>query len=800
MTYKDPGRPARERAEHLLGLMTLEEKAAQLVQPFGWQAYEHTDGAVTLTEDFKRRVAETGVGSLYGMLRADPWTGVTLASGLSPRQGAEAVNAIQRYAIENSRLGIPILIGEECSHGHMAIGATVFPVPLSLGSSWNVDLYREMCRAVALETRSQGGTVTYSPVLDVVRDPRWGRTEECFGEDAYLISELAVASVEGLQGESLSSQESVGATLKHFVGYGSSEGGRNAGPVHMGWRELLEVDLLPFKKAVEAGAVSIMPAYNEIDGVPCTTNTVLMEDILRGAWGFEGMVITDCGAIEMLASGHDVAADGFDAAVQAITSGIDMEMSGVMFGGHLVNAVRSGKLAAEVLDRAVQRVLELKLRLGLFEQPYADPAAAERFIGSAGHRELARKLAAESIILLKNDGGTLPLAVGPGGNSGKTESAGTGNRGAGSSSAGPGGNSSGGSGKVAVIGPNADAPYNQLGDYTSPQERSRIVTVLDGVRSKLGPERVLYAPGCRIKGDDRDGFEAALACAAQADTVVLVLGGSSARDFGEGAIDLKTGASKVTEHSWSDMDCGEGIDRISLALSGVQLELFKEIHKLGKPVVVVYINGRPVSEPWIEEHADAILEAWYPGQEGGHAVADILFGDVNPSGRLTVSWPKDVGQLPVYYNGKRSRGKRYLEADSQPRYPFGYGLSYTSFSYSDLRVEPQAIAAGDTAKVTVQIKNTGDLEGAEVVQLYISDVASQVSRPARELKGFRKIKLAPGEAQTVEFAVGAEQLQYIGPDYQPVVEPGAFKVLVGGHVNDVLEAGLDVMEGSHGTD
>ncbi|KWX72252.1 glycosyl hydrolase family 3 [Paenibacillus riograndensis] len=806
MTYKDPSRPSAERAEHLLGLMTLEEKAAQLVQPFGWQAYEHTDGEITLTEDFKRQVAETGIGSLYGMLRADPWTGVTLASGLSPRQGAEAVNALQRYAIENSRLGIPILIGEECSHGHMAIGATVFPVPLSLGSAWNVDLYREMCRAVALETRSQGGTVTYSPVLDVVRDPRWGRTEECFGEDAYLISELAVASVEGLQGESLSSQESVGATLKHFVGYGSSEGGRNAGPVHMGWRELLEVDLLPFKKAVEAGAVSIMPAYNEIDGVPCTTNTALMEDILRGAWGFDGLVITDCGAIEMLAAGHDVAEDGLDASVQAISSGIDMEMSGAMFGKHLVNAVRTGKLAEGILDRAVQRVLELKFKLGLFEQPYADPDAAEQFIGSVKHRELARRLAAESIILLKNEGGTLPLSGGKGGagSAGSSSSSGKDGSATGTDSVGGiggvGNSGIGGSGKVAVIGPNADAPYNQLGDYTSPQQRSSIVTVLDGVRSKLGAERVLYAPGCRIKGDSREGFEAALACAEQADTVVMVLGGSSARDFGEGTIDLKTGASKVTEHSWSDMDCGEGIDRISLALSGVQLELAQEIHKLGKPLVVVYINGRPVSEPWIEEHAHAILEAWYPGQEGGHAVADILFGDVNPSGRLTISWPKDAGQLPVYYNGKRSRGKRYLEADSQPRYPFGFGLSYTSFSYSDLKVEPQAITADETATVTVRVKNTGELTGAEVVQLYISDVASKVTRPAKELKGFRKITLSPGESQIVEFEIGAEQLQYIGPDYQPVVEPGAFKILVGSHVNDVLEQDLNVMEGTHGTD
>ncbi|GIP49205.1 beta-glucosidase [Paenibacillus sp. J53TS2] len=765
LLYKDRSKPVPERVEHLLGLMTLEEKAGQLVQPFGWQIYEHKDGEIKLTDLFKEQVQSGGIGSLYGVLRADPWTGVTLETGLSPREGAEAVNEIQRYAIENSRLGIPILIGEECSHGHMAIGATVFPVPLSLGSTWNVELYREMCRAVARETRSQGGAVTYSPVLDVVRDPRWGRTEECFGEDAYLIGEMAVASVEGLQGERLDGEDSVAATLKHFVGYGSSEGGRNAGPVHMGRRELLEVDLLPFRKAVAAGAASIMPAYNEIDGVPCTTNEELLDGILRGVWGFDGMVITDCGAIDMLASGHDVAEDGRDAAIQAIRAGIDMEMSGVMFGKHLVEAVRSGQLEEEVLNQAARRVLTLKFRLGLFEQPYADPARAERVIGSTEHVELARQLASEGIVLLKNEGGVLPLSAG--------------------------------AGKIAVIGPNADVGYNQLGDYTSPQPRSTVTTVLGGIRSKLAgtPEQVLYAPGCRINGDSREGFDVALSCAEQADTVVMVVGGSSARDFGEGTIDLRTGASKVTGNAESDMDCGEGIDRMNLSLSGVQLELIQEIHKLGKPLVVVYINGRPIAEPWIDEHADAILEAWYPGQEGGHAVADILFGDVNPSGRLTISVPKHVGQLPVYYNGKRSRGKRYLENDSQPRYSFGYGLSYTEFNYSNLKVESETIDTDGTTKVTVEVTNVGDRAGAEVVQLYISDVASTVTRPAKELKGFRKVFLQPGETQTVEFQVGSEQLQYIGRDYKPVVEPGEFRVHVGKNVNDTLSANLFVREG-----
>lgn len=765
MTYQDKTYPIAERVENLLGLMTTEEKVGQLLQPFGWHTYENRNGTITLNESFKQQVLQGGIGSLYGVLRADPWTGVTLENGLSAREGAEAVNLIQRYAVEESRLGIPILIGEECSHGHMAIDGTVFPVPLSVGSTWNVDLYREMCRAVARETRAQGGAVTYSPVLDVVRDPRWGRTEECFGEDPFLIGEFAVASVEGLQGKGLESENSVAATLKHFTGYGSSEGGRNAGPVHMGWRELLEVDLYPFRKAVKAGAASIMPAYNEIDGIPCTVNTELLDRILRQDFGFEGMVITDCGAIDMLASGHDVAEDGLDAAIQALRAGIDMEMSGEMFGKHLVDAVHQGRLELEVLDVAVRRVLTLKFKLGLFENPYGDPVRAEKVIGSPEHIHLARQLAAEGVVLLKNEAGTLPLSKA--------------------------------AGRIAVIGPNADQGYNQLGDYTSPQERSKVITVLQGIRRKLissEQDRVLYAPGCRIKGDSKEGFENALNCASQADTVIMVVGGSSARDFGEGTIDLKTGASKVSENSWSDMDCGEGIDRMTLGLSGVQLELLQEIHKLGRQIVVVYINGRPIVEPWVDEHADAILEAWYPGQEGGHAIADILFGDVNPSGRLTISVPKHVGQLPVYYNGKRSRGKRYLEEDSKARYPFGYGLSYTTFSYDNLKLSAGRISAGESVIASVEVTNMGSRTGAEVVQLYITDVVSTVTRPGKELKGFAKTVLEPGETKTVTFVVGAEQLQYIGRDLKPMVEPGLFHIGVGRHSEDIMCADLIVEE------
>jgi len=757
MKYKDASAPIAERVQDLLGRMTREEKIGQLVQPMGWKTYKkEADGTVTVTDSFKEDIAAGGVGSLYGALRADPWTEVTLETGLSPKQGAEATNVLQRYAIENSRLGIPILFGEECSHGHMAIGATVFPVPLSVGSTWNAELYRRMCEATAAETRAQGGAATYSPVLDVVRDPRWGRTEECFGEDPYLIGELAVEAMKGLQGETLDSDKTIVATLKHFVAYGSSEGGRNAAPVHMGPRELHEIDLYPFKKAVEAGARSVMTAYNEIDGVPCTSDAHLLNDLLRNEWGFDGFVITDFGAIQQLVHGHNTAADGEEAAAQSLKAGVDMEMSGFMFRKHLNAAIDRGLVSEKDLDAAVARVLETKFRLGLFERPYVDPERAERVIGCEEHVALARRLAREGVVLLKNEGGALPLSKSVG--------------------------------KVAVIGPNANHTYNMLGDYTSPQPRGQVVTVLDGVRRKLGDDRVLYAPGCRIKGDSKEGFEPALAAAAEADAVVLVLGGSSARDFGEGTIDLRTGASVVTDNPWNDMECGEGIDRSTLHLMGVQLELAQEIHKLGKPVVVVYINGRPIAEPWIDENVPAILEAWYPGQEGGNGIADVLFGDANPSGRLTVTIPKEVGQLPVYYHSKRTRGKRYLETDLTPAYPFGFGLSYTEFKYEHVRVSPERIAPDGAAEVSVEVTNAGAVAGDEVVQLYISDVTASVTRPEIALKGFRKIRLEPGETKTVTFPLGREHLQLIGADLKPRVEPGEFRIMVGRHSRDLEQA------------
>ncbi len=769
MSYKDAALPRQERVQHLLAQMTTEEKIGQLVQPFGWKMFtKNEDGSITLTEAFKQDIREGRIGALYATLRADPWTEVTLETGLSPREGAEALNTIQQYVIEHSRLGIPIMFGEECSHGHMAIGATVYPVPLLAASTWNPELYQRMCEAVALETRSQGGVATYSPVLDVVRDPRWGRTEETYGEDPYLAAELAVAAVRGLQGESLAAPDRVIATLKHFAGYGASEGGRNGAPVHMGLRELHEVDLLPFRKAVEAGAASVMTAYNEIDGVPCTSNDYLLEDVLRQQWGFDGFVITDASAMNMLMQdhGHNVVETGEQATAISLEAGIDLEMSGYMFSRYLPSAIEQGLVSMEQLDQAAGRVLDMKFQLGLFDQPYVNPKVAEQVIHAKKHIELAREVAREGIILLKNNENTLPLLPNT-------------------------------SGRIAVIGPNANKPYNQLGDYTSPQPAGKIVTPLDGIRARLAAERqedrVLYAPGCRIKDGSLEGIPYAVEVAAQADTIVLVVGGSSARDFGEGTIDLRTGQSLVHESEESDMESGEGIDRVDLTLAGAQLELFRHLYTLNKTIIVVYINGRPVAAPCIDEHADAIIEAWYPGQEGGHALAEILFGDINPSGRLTLSIPKHVGQLPVYYNARATRGKRYLEMDLTPAYPFGYGLSYTSFSYGEPYITTSSVQLNTLAtpgtpdydqpitEVSIEVTNTGTRAGHEVAQLYITDIVASTTRPAKQLKGFHKIYLQPGETKTITFKITAEHLEMVNQKLARIIEPGQFRLTLGPH-------------------
>ncbi|GGD47289.1 glycoside hydrolase family 3 N-terminal domain-containing protein [Paenibacillus nasutitermitis] len=757
--YRRASLPTDERVNDLLGRMTIGEKIGQLVQLFGWQAYTRADGKLHIDTEYEKLIVAGDVGSFYGFLRADPWTGVTLETGMQPGESAEAVNFVQRLAVELSRLGIPILFGEECAHGHMSIGGTVFPVPIAAASTWNPALFEQANAAVAEETRARGGAATYSPILDIVRDPRWGRTEETFGEDPMLCAAMGTAAVRGMQGAIPG--RGIAATVKHFAGYGASVGGRNGAPASIGPIELREKDLYPFEKAVEAGAMSVMTAYNEIDGIPCTSNRELLTDILRGEWGFDGFVITDCGALGMLAGGHRVAANYREAAALALDAGIDMEMSGEVFKNHLLAAIDAGQVSMVVLDRAVARILSVKFRLGLFENPYANPERAAEVVGSAAHRRLARELAQEGIVLLSNRNQLLPLA--------KSLK------------------------NIAVIGPNASNRYNQLGDYTSPQPPEAIVTILQGIRDKVGAEiNVRYAEGCRILGDDRSGFAAAVESARGADVAVVVVGGSSARQFGDNTIDFVTGANLVAEGD-SDMDSGEGVDRIDLTLSGVQLDLVKAVHDTGVPVVVVYVNGRPVSEPWIHEHIDAVLEAWYPGQEGGHAIADVLFGDCNPSGKMPISVPRSVGQLPVYYQQRRTNGKRYLEMDNEPLYRFGCGLSYTTFVYSGLTVVPERIPVDGEATVSVDVSNTGTMAGKEIVQVYIRDEVGSVTRPVMELKAFSKIALEPGQSATVSFTIGKEQLQLVNRAMKRVVEPGAFKVLVGGSPADLLEVPFTVI-------
>jgi beta-glucosidase len=760
LKYKNPSLPVEERVADLLSKMTLEEKIGQLNQMLGFKAYKKQDDRIIISDKFKNIISGNGIGALYGVLRADPWAGITLKTGLTPKQGAEVVNTIQYFAIENTRLGIPLIFSEECPHGHMAIGATVFPVPISLASTWNPKLIERMASVIAAETRIQGSSVGYGPILDVARDPRWSRVEETFGEDPYLCSQMGIAMVKGFQGKSLNTDHTIIATLKHFAAYGESEGGHNCAPAHIGPRELREVLLPVFHSAIEAGAQSIMASYNEIDGVPCTCNKKLLTDILRYQWNFKGFVVSDCRAVEGLCS-HHVANDLIKAAILAIEAGVDIDLGGEAFADFLLKAVRQGMVSINVINGAVSRILRVKFLLGLFEKPYVGINRVEGIIGCKKHRQVSREIAREAIILLKNENNILPL---------KKDIK-----------------------SIAVIGPNAHNIYNQLGDYTAPQYLKNIVTVLEGIKKKVAQNTAIhYARGCRIKDNSKEGFFEAIEAVKKSEVAIVVVGGSSARDF-----DLEhnlTGEAVVsTEPSISDMECGEGFDRSELDLAGVQLDLLKEIHTTGIPMVVVLIKGRPLSINWTAENASAIIDAWYPGQEGGNAIADVLFGDYNPAGRLPISVPKSVGQLPIYYNYKPSARKNYVFLDSKPLFPFGYGLSYTTFKYFNLKITPKRILPTGEAKVSVDITNVGSVPGDEVVQMYIRDEVSSVTRPVKELKGFKRIVLAPGKTKTVTFSITPKELRFLDINMNYIVEPGRFKIMVGGNQDNTLTDYLEVV-------
>lgn len=763
--YKQATQPTEARVADLISRMTVEEKVGQLVCPLGWEMYTKTGkNSVEPSALFKQKMDATPIGSFWAVLRADPWTQKTLETGLNPELSAKAINALQRYAVEQTRLGIPILFAEECPHGHMAIGTTVFPTSLTAASTWNPSLLYDMGSAIGLEAAAQGSNIGYGPVLDVAREPRWSRMEETFGEDPWLTSVLGTAVVRGMQGDNSADKQHVICTLKHLAAYGVPEGGHNGGPVYAGERLLRSQLLLPFEKAVKAGAGTVMTSYNSIDGIPCTSNRHLLTDMLRGEWGFKGFVYSDLLSVDGIA-GMGAAANNKEGAVLALKAGLDMDLGGGAFGNNLKKALDEGLITVADLDRAVANVLTMKFNLGLFDNPYVQPKRAREVCRSAEHKQLAQKVAEEGTVLLKNDG-ILPLS--------RTMK------------------------RIAVIGPNADMPYNQLGDYTAPQAREEISTVLDGIRAVAGSNvEVVYERGCAIRDTTSADIPAAVRAAEGADAVVLVVGGSSARDFKTKYI--ATGAATVDESkTLSDMECGEGFDRATLSLLGKQEQLIEAMAKTGKPLVIVYIEGRPLLMNRAAEVANALLTAWYPGEQGGKAIASILFGDVNPSGKLPVSIPRSVGQLPVYYSQNIKRD--YMDEKGAPLYPFGYGLSYTQFAYSDLTITPNAepsimplvepltvsLSEGSGAvRVSLTVKNTGDCSGHEVVQLYLSDRAATVSQPPLQLRAFKKVCLDAGESQRIEFTLGFDELSLINQEMKRVVEPGEFEVLVGASSSDI---------------
>ena len=742
--YQNANLPVEQRVEDLLSRMTLEEKAGQIVCLMGWESYQINGKKVTVSDKFKHEVDSLHVGMYWAVFRADPWTRKTIANGLNPALAAQAANAMQRYAVEKTRLGIPIFLAEEAPHGHMAIGATVFPTGLGMAATWSRDMMQKTGAIIGKEVRSQGGHISYGPVLDLAREPRWSRVEETLGEDPYLSGEMGEAMILGLGRGDLSLPYSTIATLKHFIAYGASEGGQNGDRSVVGPRELKQVFLPPFRRVLDAGALSVMTSYNSLDGVPCTANQELLTGVLRNDWAFNrGFVVSDLFSIDGLRGTHRTAASLQDAAIQALLAGVDVDLGGNCYV-QLADAVRQGKVSEDALNQAVRRVLRLKFEMGLFEHPYVDDMTAGKLVNNAEAVAIARQAAKESITLLKNDG-ILPLSKNL---------------------------------KVAVIGPNADNVYNMLGDYTAPQPDGKVITVYNGIKDIIGEANCLYAKGCAIRDTVDCDIAAAMEAAQSADVIVAVVGGSSARDFKTSYED--TGAASAEQKSISDMECGEGFDRATLDLLGRQNELLTALKKTGKPLVVVYIEGRPLNKNWADENANALLTAYYPGEQGGNAVADVLFGDYNPAGRLPVSVPRHVGQLPVYYNQSRPVAHDYVEMTAKPLYSFGYGLSYTSFEYSEL-----SVAGG---QVSFIITNTGSRTGDEVVQFYVSNTGASVVQPERQLIGFERVTLEAGESRIITFNILPVDLAIVNDKMQWAVE-GEHLLLIGSSSEDIRLTG-----------
>lgn len=709
-----------KRINALLARMTLEEKLGQLQQLDG-------EANGNFRPEHLDMVRQGRLGSTLNV------------------RGVERTNRLQRIAMEESRLKIPLLFGFDVIHGYR----TIFPVPLAEASSFDTTAVERAASVAALEASAAGVRWTFAPMVDIARDARWGRIVEGSGEDPYLGAMMARARVRGFQGRDYSAPDKVVACAKHWVAYGAAEAGRDYNTVDLSETTLREIYFPPFKAAVDAGVGTFMSAFNDLNGVPTSANPFTLTKVLRDEWKFDGFVVSDYESVKELLN-HRVAADEAEAVRMALTSGVEMEMVSRLYNKHGANLMKEGKLSQATIDEAVRRILRVKFRLGLFEKPYADEGRERTQLLSSENLAAAREVAGRSMVLLKNERDTLPISKG-------TRS-------------------------VAVIGPLADSQLDMIGSWSGDGRKEDAVTLLAGIRAKVAEfsgvtTKINYAKGCETTGDSTEGFSEAVRAARESDVVIVAVG-------------------ELAEMS------GEAASRSSLDLPGRQLDLVKAIHATGKPVIVVLMNGRPLTINWIAENAPAILETWFAGTQGGAAIADVLFGDVNPGGKLPVTFPRAVGQLPLYYNykttgrppdAKNKYTSKYLDVAWTPLFPFGHGLSYTRFRLTDLQLSAQMISLDGRLTASVEVENTGRRTGDEVVQLYLTDVASSVTRPVKELKGFERVTLRPGERRRVHFTLLPQHLGFYNREMRFVVEPGAFKVMVGTSSEGGLEAGFEVV-------
>ena len=724
ISYQQIGKTIDQRVDSVLRLMTLDEKVGQLNQYSG--DWSHT-GPITKDGDKQNQVRDGQLGSMLNVI------------------GVQHTRELQEMAMQ-SRLKIPLLFGQDVIHGFK----TTFPIPLAEAASWDTAAIRLSARIAATEAAAAGGHWTFAPMVDISRDPRWGRVMEGAGEDPFLGSVIAAARVKGFQGNGLGSVDAVMACAKHFAAYGAAVGGRDYNTVDMSLRQLHETYLPPFKAAVDAGAATLMNSFNDLNGIPATGNKYLQRDILKGQWKFSGFVVSDWGSVgEMIPHGY--AKDNYEAALLAITAGSDMDMESRSYKDHLAQLVKKGKVKIQLVDDAVRRILRKKFELGLFDDPYrfSNPEREQKQLNNPVHRATARDMAKKSIVLLKNQEQLLPLDK-------ETKS-------------------------IALIGPFIKAVRDNLGFWSMewPDDSSTIVTQWQGIKDRVsGLTKLLYAKGCNINDSSKAGFAEAIEAAMQAEVVIMSMG--EARDMS-----------------------GEAKSRSNIHLPGVQEELIRAIHATGKPVIVMINAGRPLVFNWTADNVPAILYNWWLGTEAGNAIADVLFGDYNPSAKLPMTFPRSEGQIPIYYNyyttGRPAKNdsdrfyrSAYIDESIYPKYPFGYGLSYTQFQYSDIRLTKNQYRANDKIEVIITLTNTGNYDGEEVVQLYIRDVTASIVRPVKELKGFQKVFLKKGEAKEVRFMLTADDLRFYNDRLQFIYEPGEFRLYIGGSSNDVKETTFEL--------